>query len=209
MKPATAAIAALMIMQMSTSQAMPLEPTGRDGALAGAALASPFASVLRPTDCLIVVDVATQRLSLWQDGRQVCAFPVSTGAAGLGCEENSGKTPTGWHRVAEWIGRDAAPGQVFVSRVPTDEVVPPSNWRSETDDDKVLTCIMWLEGLEPGRNSGPGIDSHDRFIYIHGTSQEHLLGTPASHGCIRLSNRDAAELFHRTYGHETLCLITE
>lgn len=209
MKRLLLAAIALIAMQTLPADAVPLAPTSRDRALAEAAFSSPFAAALRPEDTLVVVDAATQRLVLWQGGEPACAFPVSTARAGLGCEDGSGKTPTGWHRVAEWIGRDAQPGQVFVSRVPTGEVVPPEQWRSETDDDKILTCIMWLEGLEPGRNAGPGIDSHERFIYIHGTSQEQFLGTPASHGCIRLSNRDAAELFHRTYGHETLCLITE
>ena len=182
--------------------------TDRDRAIAAAAqAAAPGGAAPAPADFLIVVDPALQRMTLWRDGAPLRAFTVSTAAAGLGNADGSGKTPTGWHRVAEWVGRDALPGQVFVSRVPTGEVLPPADWRSEADDDKVLTCILWLDGLEPGLNSGPGIDSHDRYIYIHGTNQEQLLGTPASHGCIRLSNRDVAELFHRTFGHKTLCFI--
>ena len=31
--------------------------------------------------------------------------------------------------------------------------------------------------------------------YIHGTNDTELLGTPASHGCIRLSPRDMMALF--------------
>lgn len=54
---------------------------------------------------------------------------------------------------------------------------------------------MRLEGLESGANKGIGIDSHQRCIYIHGTPDEGLIGRPASHGCIRVKNRDVIELF--------------
>jgi lipoprotein-anchoring transpeptidase ErfK/SrfK len=33
-----------------------------------------------------------------------------------------------------------------------------------------------------------------RYIYIHGAPDE-VLGTPGSIGCIRMGNRDVAELF--------------
>ena len=201
-----AAILSAMTIPSATAAVGANALTGRDIALAGEALSSPFAAGVRS---IIVVDVASQRLVLWQDREAKCVFPVSTAKAGTGSEDGSGKTPLGWHRVAERIGRDAAPGQVFVSRAKTGEILPESLWRSTLDDDKVLTRIMWLEGLEPGKNSGQGIDSHERFIYIHGTNQEHLLGSPASHGCIRLSNRDAIELFRLADGVETLCLIAE
>lgn len=39
------------------------------------------------------------------------------------------------------------------------------------------------------------MDSHARYIDIHGTNEEYKLGTPASHGCIRMSNADVVELF--------------
>ncbi|MEO5616563.1 MAG: L,D-transpeptidase family protein, partial [Candidatus Eisenbacteria bacterium] len=61
----------------------------------------------------------------------------------------------------------------------------------------ILTRVLWLEGLEPGVNAGPGCDSFDRYIYLHGTNQEERLGSPASHGCVRLANRDVVELFDR------------
>ena len=54
---------------------------------------------------------------------------------------------------------------------------------------------MWLEGLEVGINKGKGIDSYERRVYIHGTPEEGLIGTPASHGCIRMRNTDVVELF--------------
>ena len=50
---------------------------------------------------------------------------------------------------------------------------------------------MWLDGIEPGVNKGKGIDSFNRYIYIHGTHEEGLIGLKASHGCIRMFNLDA------------------
>ncbi|MBQ5474064.1 MAG: L,D-transpeptidase, partial [Lachnospiraceae bacterium] len=74
-------------------------------------------------------------------------------------------------------------------------------------EDLVLTRILWLDGLEPGLNRGPGIDSHERCIYLHGTNQEQLLGSPASHGCIRFSNAAIEELFDLADGVELYCLV--
>lgn len=203
---AAVAILAAMTISAASAATRAMSLAARDISLAREALSSPFAAGV---SSVIVVDVSYQRLVLWQDREAKCVFAVSTAKAGSGNRDGSGKTPLGWHRVAERIGRNAAPGQVFVSRVPTGEALPESLWRSTLDDDRVMTRIMWLEGLEPGKNSGPGIDSHERFIYIHGTNQEHLLGSPASHGCIRLANRDVIELFRLTDGVETLCLIAE
>ena len=56
-------------------------------------------------------------------------------------------------------------------------------------------------------NAGPGIDTFDRYIYIHGTNQEHLLGQPVSHGCIRMANRDVAELFDAIGDEAAWCWI--
>ena len=57
--------------------------------------------------------------------------------------------------------------------------------------------ILWLVGLEEGLNKGEGIDSYNRYIYIHGTSEEGRLGKPASHGCIRMKNKEVIELYER------------
>ena len=152
---------------------------------------------LSPEDVPVAtVDVAAQMLTLGWKGSTVRTFRVSTSAKGVGAAEGSGKTPPGRHRVARLFGHTAVPGQVFVSRrAVKGHVIPERAWRTAQSKDYVLTRILWLEGLEPGVNRGPGIDSHARYIYIHGTNQEHLLGTPASHGCIRMANADVLELF--------------
>jgi UDP-N-acetylmuramate--alanine ligase len=140
---------------------------------------------------VLVVDTARQRLGLLEDGRLVFEAAISTAKNGLGCEEGSYRTPTGWHRIHERIGVGAEPGTVFRNRVATGEV-----WRGETrEDDLILTRVLTLDGLEEGWNRGPGRDSLERFIYLHGTNQEGQLGRPVSHGCVRLSNAEVAGLF--------------
>lgn len=151
------------------------------------------------------IDVARQTLTLAQDGSVLRVFRVSTARAGVGAAAGSGKTPPGRHRVARLFGHTAAPGQVFVSRrAVKGQIIPPAAWRSGGDRDYVLTRILWLDGLESGVNRGPGVDSRARYIYIHGTNQEQLLGTPASHGCIRMSNADVVELFAFARRHRDL-----
>src|SRR5207247_3450625 len=111
----------------------------------------------------------------------------------IGGEENSMRTPPGWHRIHARIGDGAETGAVFESRVPTGVV-----WHGEPlVADLILTRILTLEGLEDGVNRGPGHDSLERYIYIHGTNHEDQLGRPASHGCVRLANADVVELFDR------------
>ncbi|MGB6196992.1 MAG: Mur ligase family protein, partial [Methyloceanibacter sp.] len=118
-------------------------------------------------------------------------WPVSSARAGIGGAEGSYRTPPGWHRVHRRIGEGAEEGSVFVSREPTGEM-----WRGEArDDDLILTRILTLDGLEEGVNRGPGNDSFERYIYLHGTNHELLLGRPVSHGCVRLSNTDVSCLF--------------
>jgi UDP-N-acetylmuramate--L-alanine ligase len=142
---------------------------------------------------MLVVDAERQAATLIEGGRPVASWPVSTARRGIGGEEGSFRTPPGWHQVRKKIGEDAAQGAVFVSRQRTGE-----RWCGEArNDDLILTRILTLDGLEDGVNRGPGRDSRSRYIYLHGTNHEDLLGRLASHGCVRLSNRDVTELFDR------------
>ena len=194
---------ALLAAAMTAGAATPVSAPGRvpESVLPGGA---------EPDAVVIEVSVPRQEMLVFRGGQLVLRYKVSTATAGVGARENSGRTPPGWHRVSEWIGGDAVPGQVFVSREPiAGSVLGKDKWRDDRADDFVLTRVMWLDGMEPGVNRGRGIDSHDRFIYIHGTNQEHLLGRPASHGCIRMSNRDVMELYYHTFGHPTYVNIVE
>ena len=81
------------------------------------------------------------------------------------------------------------------SREFTGEIARIYTDKTNVEDDVVSTRILWLQGLEPGVNRGGQVDTYERYIYLHGTAEEGLLGTPASHGCIRLSNRDILWLY--------------
>lgn len=167
-------------------------------------LARPGAPALAPGARVLVVDVARQRLGLLEDGRLAFEAVISTARNGLGCEENSYRTPTGWHCILARIGEGAEPGAVFKAQKPTGEV-----WRGEArEEDLILTRVLTLDGLEEGWNRGPGRDSRLRWIYLHGTNQEQELGTPVSHGCVRLSNADVTDLFDRVAEGDPL-LIAE
>ncbi|BDU72560.1 L,D-transpeptidase family protein [Mesoterricola silvestris] len=142
---------------------------------------------------ILVVDADRQRLGLLEEGRLKAEYRISTGAAGIGGEDGSFRTPPGWHRIHARIGEGAPAGAVFRERVATGAV-----WEGEPlGEDLILGRILTLDGLEPGVNRGPGVDSLQRTIYIHGTNQPGLLGTPASHGCVRMACEDVLELFDR------------
>jgi L,D-transpeptidase YbiS len=131
------------------------------------------------------IDATRQILEVLRNGKVSKSYPVSTSKFGLGFEPGSNKTPLGRFIVSEKIGAGAAAGTVFKSRLPTGEIAPQGG-----PEDLVLTRILWLAGLDE-----TNANTKERYIYIHGTNQEALLGTPASHGCVRMSNADVAEFF--------------
>ena len=138
------------------------------------------------SEILLCVSVARQELAVLDAAGVVMrVFPVSTSRFGLGSEPGSLRTPLGRFHVGEKFGDGAELGMVFQSRVPTGE-----NGLGASDDDLVLTRILWLEG-----DDAHNANTRERFIYIHGTNHEAAIGQPASHGCIRLRNADVAELY--------------
>jgi L,D-transpeptidase YbiS len=143
----------------------------------------------------IRIDLEAQRLDLLRSDRVVASYPVSTAANGAGERAASEQTPRGLHEIRAKIGAGAPLGTVFVGRRPTGEICTPERLLAEPNRDWILTRILWLRGLERGRNRGRGCDSMRRFIYIHGTPHESAIGTPASHGCVRMTNADVVELF--------------
>jgi hypothetical protein len=157
---------------------------------------------------LLWVCVDTQTMRMVVSNTTICAFPVSTSRFGTGNREHSNQTPPGLHEVVDRFGADEPPGRVFKSRRATARVIPAANWHGASSEDVVLTRILHLCGREPGINQGPGIDSWQRCIYIHGTNEEHLLGSPASHGCIRMANTAIVDLFHAVRARPVWCLVT-
>jgi L,D-transpeptidase YbiS len=132
------------------------------------------------------ISIARQTLTLHGPGRgKRRTYPVSTSRFGLGSEPGSSRTPTGRFEIAEKIGAGAPLGAVFKSRVRTGEIGDPAD-----PEDLIQTRILWLHGLDPGN-----ANTHSRYVYIHGTNHEDQIGSPASHGCVRMRNGDVAELF--------------
>ena len=95
------------------------------------------------------------------------------------------------------IGNDVPKNTIFISRINTKRQADIIHKEESSDDDYVTTRIMWLDGQEDGINKGKGVDSYNRYIYIHGTHEEGLIGQKASHGCIRMFNSDVIELFNK------------
>ena len=144
----------------------------------------------------IEVDISEQRLYLIENSLIKASYPISTSKYGEGSIENSFKTPLGKHSIKEMIGEEAKINTIFSSRINTKRSATIIDQFEDTDNDYVTSRIMWLDGEEDGFNKGGNVDSFRRYIYIHGTHEEGLIGTKASHGCIRMFNYDVIELFN-------------
>jgi len=149
-------------------------------------------------DFAVQVDVAQQLCYLFDRAGDVYKrYPISTASNGVCATENSGGTPPGLHVISDCIGTNEPLGMQFKGREPVGNIAPiiESTPKKTPVGDFILSRIMWLKGLEQGINLGDGVDSHQRYIYFHGTNEEYLIGSPASHGCIRMRNEDIIELY--------------
>ncbi len=146
---------------------------------------------------LIKISIDEQRLQLLESGRIVMDVAVSTATNGPGERMHSECTPRGWHRIRARIGSGAAANTVFVGRRATGEIYSPELKQRHPGRDWMLTRILWLCGMEPGHNRFSDRDSMRRYIYIHGCPEEDAMGTPSSHGCIKMRNAEVIELFDR------------
>lgn len=144
----------------------------------------------------IDIDISQQRLYLKQNDNLIKSYPISSSKYGEGSTENSNMTPLGLHVIKEKIGTDVPINTLFISRINTKRTVNIENSRNKTKDDHITSRILWLDGLEEGKNKGQGVDSYSRYIYIHGTHEEGLIGEKASHGCIRMLNNDVIDLYN-------------
>ncbi|MEM9159164.1 MAG: L,D-transpeptidase [Verrucomicrobiota bacterium] len=149
---------------------------------------------IKPANRVLLVSIEKQTLTVHEDGQPTAHYSVSTSLKPPSCKENSFGTPTGLHRIAQKIGENAPLGTVFKGRVEIGKT-----YRELSDEEQeanlITTRILWLEGLERGHNHGPGRDSHDRYIYFHGTNHEDKIGQPSSGGCIQLANEEIIHLF--------------
>jgi len=144
----------------------------------------------------IDIDISQQRLYLKHNDDLIKSYPISSSKYGEGSTENSNMTPLGLHVIKEKIGTNVPINTLFISRINTKRTVNIENSRNKTKDDHITSRILWLDGLEEGKNKGKGVDSYSRYIYIHGTHEEGLIGEKASHGCIRMLNIDVIDLYN-------------
>ena len=146
---------------------------------------------------VLFVNITEQKMYYIKEGGIVKTYVISSSSYGVGNKAGSNKTPIGLHKVKQKFGEETPIngkmiGRVFYGNIAT---IYTDNTKSKTDD--VCSRILWLVGLEEGLNKGEGIDSYNRYIYIHGTSEEGRLGKPASHGCIRMKNKEVIELYEK------------
>ena len=159
------------------------------------------AFVPKDTQHRIVVSVPEQKMRLFDNGKIIATYTISTAKRGIGDLPDSYMTPGGKMEIAEKFGAGMPVGTAFKDRVPTGEIVAID----APGRDPVVTRILWLRGTEE-RNQ----HAYQRYIYIHGTPQESLLGNPASYGCIRMRSADIVELFDKVgIGAEVFVAETE
>ena len=144
---------------------------------------------------LLFVDIETQTLSHIEKGTFLKLYKISSSFYGTGSKVNSLKTPLGRHEIYKKIGSNLSINAILKGRVWNGAIADIIKEPIDTEFDHVTSRILWLDGLELGKNKGRGIDSRNRYIYVHGTAEEGLIGTPASDGCIRMYNKDVVELF--------------
>jgi hypothetical protein len=147
---------------------------------------------------IIYVSVKNQKMYYISNDVIIKEYLISTAKKGVGNQKNSNMTPYGLHYIKEKHGSKTPQngrmiGRVFYGQIAT---IYSDTTTSKTDD--ITSRILWLSGYEKDINKGGDVDSYERFIYIHGTSEEGKIGTPASHGCIRMLNKDVIELYSMT-----------
>ena len=144
---------------------------------------------------IIDVDIKKQQLTLLQGQRILACYAVSTAKNGVGEQNGSECTPSGWHQIRAKIGTNAVENTVFVARRPTGEIYSTEKREQDPQRDWILTRIIWLSGLESGKNRGGEVDTMRRYIYIHGCPDDDSFSVPSSHGCIKMRNKDIIDLY--------------
>lgn len=149
----------------------------------------------------IDISISKQTLVLNAEKQQLATYSISTAKNGIGAMEGSGCTPLGKHIIRDKIGDKMPMYTVFVGRVATGEIYDEALGKQAPERDWILSRILWLAGMEEGINKGHNAegccDTHQRYIYIHGTPDTEPMGVPLSHGCIRMRNDDIIQLFEQ------------
>ena len=157
-------------------------------------------------DKFLLVNLNAQKLIFVDNLKETNSYDISSSKFGIGNLNNSYQTPLGLHMINDKIGANQPINTIFKGRkivkggITIEDLLKPEfenfkNKHFEEFDDFITSRILWLKGCEKGINLGDNIDTYRRFIYIHGTAHEELIGRVASYGCIRMRNKDVIELF--------------
>ena len=155
----------------------------------------------------ILVNLSDQKLMVVDGLKVKNIYDISSSKFGIGNLNNSYQTPLGLHTINDKIGANMPINTIFKGRKTLDggmtieDLTKPEyiNFKKkhfEEFDDLITSRILWLKGCEEDVNLGGDVDTYKRFIYIHGTAHEQLIGQVASYGCIRMRNQDVIELFN-------------
>ena len=146
---------------------------------------------------ILYVSVKNQQLYFIIDNKILVQYPISSAKKGVGNQMGSEKTPLGLHSIKQKHGKDTPLYGRMIGRIFYGQIAKIYKDTTSSKTDDITSRILWLDGEEDGINKGGNIDSYNRYIYIHGTSEEGKIGQPASHGCIRMKNNDIVELFSK------------
>lgn len=169
-------------------------------------MCEPFAAAIHrlekeATDDVLLAFLGEKKLEHW---RRVGDEPewvlkachgLSSGKNPPSCLEGSGGTPWGLHEVAEKFGGGEEPGTVFTGRVSTGERYDQRTDYGPEQRMLVTTRILRLRGLEEGLNAGAGVDSFDRYIYLHGTTRPADFPRNQSGGCLVVLDEPLLQLY--------------
>ena len=150
---------------------------------------------MKAADKQILVSIAEQRLVLREKDKLLMDVSIATATNGPGEMFGSECTPRGAHYIRAKIGANCPENSVFVGRRPTGEIYEITMKKNQPGRDWILTRIMWLCGLEKGKNRGGKVDTMRRYVYIHGCPDDDPMGIPSSHGCIKMRNDEVIQLF--------------
>ncbi len=143
----------------------------------------------------IHIAIDQQRLQLIDSGETLFEVSIATAKNGAGELFGSECTPQGWHKIRAKIGAGCPENTVFIARRPTGELYSEALQDAHPGRDWILTRILWLSGLQSGFNRSGNVDTMRRYIYIHGCPDNHPMGIPSSHGCIKMRNAEMLALF--------------
>ena len=158
------------------------------GLLSLSACSAPKKFIAATKQQVLIISIQEQKMLFVEDGLEVNLYRISSAKNGIGDTPDSYQTPAGLMEVTEKFGSGLPLGSVLKDRQPTGEIIPVD----APGRDPIVSRILWLRGLEESNRN-----AYDRFIYIHGTPQESLLGSPVSFGCIRMSSNDIISLYER------------